>query len=637
MTPERLRELYTSGSNDAEIGLLLGISDSAVAYFRKKFGIQKRGSALSSLSSDALRELYQTHSDSEIAEMYHVDRAAVRARRSRDGIEAISKSDRVRMGKEDQQVDLIEARLEPSIPTSTVQEVPDPPKVPYKKTEEYKREDAERARLARQRYREEHPAKTTRTFTCKSCGQPWSTEEKGNFSTCPQCKEKAESEKRTKTCPYCKSTFLDETTHLSQTYCNVECRRRAKLERLGKLPPGGFLADQELICPTCLRPFTPVRGNQVYCSDECRLGAYSEEKLEGRSKECPDTGQPFFDDSLKNNRKFVPNQSRERLGVKVDPTREPNQSLRLGEHRRGHIRSGLGGRIDDIKTLKKGTTCWWGRASEVIFSVYRAKARDLILEFGNRSPYDFEDPEFGRVEVRGTTERDSPQGRPMWLFVVHGLRQSCDHIFFVGYSRDKSRVEHLWLIPSSDIPEALIRFCPSSSEYRWGQWDVSQKWGLMLAGSTLKDLLDLPEPERSSDRYAWMDDPTQFENPLAPGHRGRKGEFFYRLRYPASKDLNRELGSGAPYDFEDSDGTKVNVKISKRKKEPGHSDKWSFCLGHTIEHQCDTYSCLCLDSDEKTVIAEYRIPVSAWGDRRTIHIYVSGGQWDEFRVGRPQS
>jgi hypothetical protein len=629
MTPERLRELYTSGSTDVDIGLLLGISDSAVAYFRKKFGIQKKGSALSSLSPDVLRELYQSHSDFEIAEMYHVDRAAVRARRSRDGIEAISKSDRVR--KDEENPSLIETNPEPQINPPIGIEVVEPPKVPYKKTEDYKKEDADRARLARQRYREDHPAKTTRTFTCKSCGKPWSTEEKGNFSTCPQCKANAESEKRTKTCPYCKGTFLDTTTHLSQTYCNVECRRRAKLERLGQLPPGGFLADQELTCPICQKSFTPVRGNQVYCADECRLGAYSEEKLESRSKECLDTGQLFFDDSPKNNRKFVSSQSRERLGIKLDPTREPSLSPRLGERRRGHLRSGLGGRIDDIKTLKKATTCWWGRASEVIFSVYRAKAKDLVLEFGNRSPYDFEDPEFGRIEVRGTTERDSPQGRPMWLFVVHGLRQSCDYVLFVGYSRDKNRVEHLWFIPSSDIPEALVRFCPSSSEYRWAQWDVSQKWGLMLADSTLKDLLDLPEPERSPDRYAWMDDPSQFSTE-APGHRGRKGEFMYRLRYPTSKDLNRELGSGAPYDFEDFDGIKVNVKVSKRKRELGHSDKWSFCLGASRLHQCDIYSCLCLDSDEKTIIAEYRIPVSAWGDRRTIHIYVSGGQWDQFRV-----
>jgi hypothetical protein len=131
MTPERLRELYTSGSTDVDIGLLLGISDSAVAYFRKKFGIQKKGSALSSLSPDVLRELYQSHSDFEIAEMYHVDRAAVRARRSRDGIEAISKSDRVR--KDEENPSLIETNPEPQINPPIGIEVVEPPKTTRKR------------------------------------------------------------------------------------------------------------------------------------------------------------------------------------------------------------------------------------------------------------------------------------------------------------------------------------------------------------------------------------------------------------------------------------------------------------------------------------------------------------------------
>lgn len=634
VTPEQLRLWYEAeGQTDAQIGATLGVTDRAVAYFRRKHGIPNKPSPLEALSDEELWYLYEEHSDSELADRFGVSKPAIRRRRHQAGIPAISKTERVRRRKEAQ------ASVEPVAPEPVAPEpvtpetldlslVPEPlePKVPYRQTEEYRQREAARARVKRAKHREQHPAKTSRVFTCGSCGKRWETSEPGNFRTCSDCKQKVEDQKRVKTCSQCGETFRDETQRLVQKYCNEECRRRAKVERSGKFPPGGFLADQERLCEACGNVFTPNRWNHTYCSEECRMG-----RLEARTKVCPDTGEVFFDDSPKNNRRYVPERARERIGVKVDPGREPATSDHMEAHRKNRVRSGDGGRIDDISTLKKHTSSWWGRVSETIFAVYRPKAQDMVLEYSNRSPYDFDDLELGKVEVRGMAAKPSPQGRPMWAYATHGLRVSCDHAFLVGYSADKTSVEHLWLVPSEDLPESLIRLAPGSQEYRGGKWDVTAEWGLMLANGTLKDLHDLPEVKRP-EKYAWMDDPEQFGDRVA-WHRGRKGEFLYLQRYPNSRDMNRELGPNAPFDFTDLDGMTVNAKVSKLKRRVRRSDKWSFCLGNTKTHQCDIYSCLCLAEDGKTVLSEYRIPASVWGDRRTIHIYASGGQWEPFKVG----
>lgn len=471
-----------------------------------------------------------------------------------------------------------------------------------------------------------------RTFKCKVCGGAWQTEALGNFQVCPSCKKAREDEKRAKTCSYCNTPFRDETERLVQDYCNVECRRRAKLVRAGKVPEGGFLADRSLTCPKCSQEFTPTRGKQVYCSDACRLETYAKEGDASRNKVCAETGEAFRDDSPKNNRQYLPEVSRARVGVKVDPEREPAISPRLVHRRKGQVRSGLGGRMDDIASLQKYTNSWWGRASEMIFAAYRPFARDMVIEFGNRSPYDFEDSELGRVEVRGLAAAESPQGRPMWAFATHGLRTSCDHAFFVGYDEDKNSVKYLWLIPAKELPEATLRLAPGSKEYRGDQWDITDSWGLMIATTVLRSLYALEDPERPEDRYVWLDDPKQFSNEDAPSHRGRKGEFLYKDLHPLSQDMNRELGPHALYDFLDPDGVRVNAKVSKGKTR-GSLTKWSFCMGDSPGHACDVYSCLCLGGpDGKTVVAEYRIPVEAWGERRTIHIYSSGGQWEKFKA-----
>jgi hypothetical protein len=499
----------------------------------------------------------------------------------------------------------------------------------------YKERDKLRAREKRKAARMVNPAKTTRIFTCKQCSSEWETAELGNFKLCPPCRGiveeidlRSEEERRQKVCPECQASFKDETDKFVQHYCNEECRRRAKLKRSGKVSTKGFLADRTLTCIGCMTMFTPKRDNQIYCTVSCRDVVYGNPSLESRAKHCKVTGEAFLDTSLRNNRQYAIEEARKRVGVKVDAARLPHDSEHTEVKRMRRERSGLGGRIDDIRTLRKYTASWWGRASETIFSVYRRDADDMVLEYGATSPFDFYDEDLGRVEVRGRVRTKSPEGADMWVFHLYGLFESCDHVFFIGYSPKKDLVEHIWVIPSAKVSSTSVRFVPSSKHYQWAQYDVAAKWGLSRANAVLAQLHSLPEPERPTDRFAWMDDPKQFEGD-SPPHRGRRGEFLYQEMYPMSIDTNRQEGPNSLWDFLDPDGTKINVKTSRYHKS---RHRWSFAVGRTTDNKCDVFSCICLAEDAKTVLREYRIPVAVWGDRRTLHIFENSLMWEPYRT-----
>ena len=119
----------------------------------------------------------------------------------------------------------------------------------------------------------------------------------------------------------------------------------------------------------------------------------------------------------------------------------------------------------------------------------------------------------------------------------------------------------------------------------------------------------------------WLEDSTLIR---ASGHRGRRGKLLYKMLHPDSLDLK-----GNPCDFQDADGAKVNVKVSRWNSRSGASLKhWSFARGSCF--QSDTSACLCLDA-MGVVIREYRVPSSVWGAREVIHIRTTG-QWDQYLV-----
>jgi hypothetical protein len=94
------------------------------------------------------------------------------------------------------------------------------------------------ARYRRKLAREAHPPSMVRTFTCRLCGNQWTTAQKGSFHFCPECADKREVAGRSKHCEYrhCESPkFVDTSPKNSMSYCCPEHRRREKLFRLGKV------------------------------------------------------------------------------------------------------------------------------------------------------------------------------------------------------------------------------------------------------------------------------------------------------------------------------------------------------------------------------------------------------------------
>lgn len=399
------------------------------------------------------------------------------------------------------------------------------------------------------------------------------------------------------------------------------------MERAGRAPKGGYLSDRTYVCqnPACGKSFVPDTSKQMFCSFDCRAKVYSGGD-NARQKKCAHCDQLFVDTSLNNNQRSHPKCSRETWGHKPNPTRSLEESSRLARRRHERVRLGDGGRLDDVGTMRKDTNTWWGRVSELVFAEYRHEAKDVNQTNGGRSPYDFDDPEYGRVDVRSAQERVSPQGRPMWVFQVGGLQESCDHAFLVGFAAGGGRVAYLWLVPATDLNASLMRMAPGSSKYAGGCWDVTSTWGTMVGDRVLARLRTLPDPVKPERRFEWVGDPANFTGD-SPAHKGRRGEFLYKVRHPDSVDVNVQDGMLARHDFLDADGTRVNVKTSRyleRIDRPGVW-RWSFSLLSNHQavsgHQCDVYSCLCLDTTGTEVLRELRIPTAVIGTRRLIHVY----------------
>lgn len=465
-----------------------------------------------------------------------------------------------------------------------------------------------------------------RTFKCTSCERSWETDLPGRFTLCPSCREAKSSAKRAKLCGYrhCGQPFTDDSPKNSRKFCCSEHGRREKLFRSGLAQDESyFRANRPKLNPLCMacgERWPRVEGDRAVRCPRCRSSA--------REKVCTFCSEPFYDDTPKNTRKAHPSCARSALRVK--PDRQAVASKRLEARRRGFLRSGTHGRLDDIASLKKGSHTWWGRVSELIFKEYRPVAEDANVSFGAQSPFDFLDPDLGKVDVRGVKARVSPEGRPMWAFSVDGLRESCDTAFLVGYRSDRSGIDFIWQIPSAKLPERSLRMAPGSSEYAWEGYCLN--WDTSNADRVLTECLSLPDPVRPKDRFSWLDDPAHLID-KAPGHRGRRGELLYQSLYPEAVDQNRAEGSTASFDFLHPDGTRVNVKTSRFILRSDRSVyRWSFSRGFLKEHNCDVYSCLCLDHVGR-LVREYRIPSSVWGDRRVIHIYDNEqGQWQPYSV-----
>jgi hypothetical protein len=111
LTADALRHLYCVDLlPDSVIARKFGVSDALISQQRKRFAIatitarqreelrNPSGLSLRDLTADRLRELYTTLSDSQIATLYSTSKVTIRNRRHEFGIEAISKTERVKHG-----------------------------------------------------------------------------------------------------------------------------------------------------------------------------------------------------------------------------------------------------------------------------------------------------------------------------------------------------------------------------------------------------------------------------------------------------------------------------------------------------------------------------------------------------------
>lgn len=652
LTANSLAALYKEHT-DLEIAQKYGVAEITVRRWRKDCGIltltdrQRRdglrgGLSIESLTESKLRELSLVHTDVEIGELYGVSKFPIMKLREKFGIEAVRhgrREESLRGGVFDvfgsEEIDVI------TLPPVQIPKVTMPPTSPPKRYEPESKlaKEARQARERRAAKRLINPAKTTRTVTCVQCGTQWEVGLGGSFRYCDTCKEEAAKENRSKTCAYCDKPFMDTGVKNCTAYCTVECRRRAKLERLGKASPGGYLQDRIYTCqnPSCEKSFTPSVTGQKFCSIGCRTEVYAGGDTD-RQKVCKVCQKEFVDTSLNNNQQSHPACSRRQWGHKPNPDRELYEGPHLEEKRFRRVRLGDGGRLDEIATMKKNTQSWWGRVAELIFAAYRPDAKDVNISNGGRSPYDFDDPEYGHIDVRSRKETTSPEGRPMWSFATTGLKESCDHAFFVAFDSSRRWISHLWLVPKADLNDSLMRMAPDSKDYVGSKWDITTEWGTMIGNGVLSKALTLPDPVKPEGRFDWISNPENFKG-TSSAHRGRRAEFLYHEKYPDSIDMNVKEGIHAIYDFQDSDGSTVNVKSSRRhpKSDQPSLRVWSFSLlaRHQLisGHKCQLYSCLCLDETGRSIIWEYRIPIDAIGDRTLIHIYdQDGGQWKKFRV-----
>ncbi len=104
LTREKLAELYASHT-DAVIASMFGVTDVAIGYFRRRWGIQSRtqrqradqargGLALEDLTPARLADLYASMGDNAIGRLYGVSKPTIRKLREQWGIGVITKSER---------------------------------------------------------------------------------------------------------------------------------------------------------------------------------------------------------------------------------------------------------------------------------------------------------------------------------------------------------------------------------------------------------------------------------------------------------------------------------------------------------------------------------------------------------------
>lgn len=411
---------------------------------------------------------------------------------------------------------------------------------------------------------------------------------------------------RVKTCLYrhCDEDFQDTSPKNSRKFCCSECRRREKLFRLGKAKDESYFRSSRRsgrrTCYTCGGTFYLEREEKNNRCPSCRDKA--------RNKQCRKCGSSYRDESAKNTCRFCPEcRTQKRLRATVSDRQE--------QRRKRRVKLGEGGRIDDLRTIPKGSASWWGRVGELLFLHLYPDASDSVAEYGNGVSFDAQHRSLGRVQVKTVRCRATKYGRTSWSFLIRGVAQNSDTAFLIGLSRDRCHVESAWLIPSSVLPESSKVLTPNSKEYDSKEFEVSPEHldimnrylGVLLGGSTPKSKVQ-PNPE--------------YERMVL----GRIGEAIYKCLHPESFHVAAK-NVLASHDFRDKDGTTVNVRV---RRLGGKRSRWTFFRSPGCD--ADHYFFLGLDRLGRTVEVAYRVPETELPEHG---FSVSGkgkSKWDQYLV-----
>jgi len=96
-----------------------------------------------------------------------------------------------------------------------------------------------------------------------------------------------------------------------------------------------------------------------------------------------------------------------------------------------------------------------GRTAEIAYAEYRGDqiTKDMNQEESIHADYDFEDADFGRVDVKSSKKRgyksEEKRGTYSWRISL-GASLDCDHVAAVLYDSRYGKVEHILIIPMSE-------------------------------------------------------------------------------------------------------------------------------------------------------------------------------------------
>jgi len=407
---------------------------------------------------------------------------------------------------------------------------------------------------------------------------------------------------RHKLCAYrhCGQPFQDTSLKNSAKYCSTEHARREKAFRSGKAKDESYFRTPDVgirKCQTCGEKFQRSPGEKNIRCHACREKA--------RHKVCK-CGQSFEDRSKKNTRRLCDScfSKNPEPGAKV--------SSRQERRRRRRVRSGEGGRLDQLDTLRPFSTTWWGRVGELLFLHLHPDSHDAVATYGGKAYFDVEHRTFGRVSVKTAGKKET------WKFQ---LTPDSDTTFLVGFSEDRSCIERAWLMPSKELPSRLKVMNPGSREYTEGIYELSHS-ELQVLNRKLCTFLDAAKawkPQEIKEDVVRV----EYERLIL----GRIGELIYAHLYPQSEHIS-ENDPLAFCDFIDPDGATVNVRLRRVNRS---RKRWTFFRSLSSHAKTDFYFFVGLDERAQTLEMAFRVPASEMPDFG-FSVSRSPSKWDRWRV-----